>query len=106
MSEEKKKKEDSLKKIADIYYQELKAEIKKEIDEPEYLAQAEFPNCSTRAAAITAKAKARCDKILSLMIINHREGKHGESYREERKGLESKMPKEDIELAARGFWRS
>ena len=90
--------------LSEVYLEEVKNELDKEVKEKEYLPQENFPNCSTRAAAITGKAKLRTDRILALAIIEHREKKHSEDYKAEKEALKAKMSEEDIESASTYSW--
>lgn len=87
----------------------LREDLKKEVDEKEYMSQKALGgSCRMRAYAILFKSILRVWGLMTYFIIRHREGDHGEDHREEMAISVAEISTEDLTEAktTRRWWKA
>ena len=95
---------DLSQKIGERFTEDLEAIIKKEIDDPDFMPQSKYSNCSHRAGAMIDAATARAKKMMTIAIAKHRQDGHSEDRQQEIDEASIGLEQEDVSVAVMSWW--
>ena len=92
--------------LARVFGEEMQALVEKELKDPGFMPQEDYPTCRARADAGIALAVRRPARILALAIAKHRKENHGEERSVEMEELVSQMTPEDASIGLTSWWNN